>query len=182
MKNLILAVLFLMVFTSCSKSQDSIPKVWSSVQYNYTAGPLPPPYHHSFDISVNSDGDSKLIYRLGYDNSKEPLVYTFMVSPADIKNLDEKVVCSKLLTGNVEAIPENKHPIGGSLNKVRIIIPNPNPDLDQPPRVIESPYFPTEDYKDGLQDLYDFIKTLVPVETWNDVSLKKEEYEKSFKK
>jgi hypothetical protein len=171
-----------MVFTSCSKSQDAVDSKWSSVQYYYSCGPLPPPYQYSFDLSVNGDGTGVLIYRLGNDVNKEPLVYNFTVCPCDLKTLNGKVENSDLLSGKVEAVPENKHPIGGSLERARIIIPNPNPDLDQPPRVIESPYFPTDEYKQNLKELYDFIKTLVPKETWSDVSAKQTEYESNYKK
>lgn len=182
MKNIILAVLLLMIFTSCSKSQDTVKASWSSVQYYYTRGPLPPPYHFSFDLSVNGDGSGVLIYRLGYDVNKEPLVYNFTVDSDGLKSLNCKVESSNLLSGKVEAVPENKHPIGGPLERVRIIIPNPNPDLDQPPRVIESPYFPTDEYKQNLQELYEFIKTLVPKETWFDINGKQTEYEANYKK
>jgi len=182
MKNIIFVVLLLIVFTSCSKSQDSTKATWSSVQYYYTRGPLPPPYHFSFDLTVNGDGTGILIYRLGYDASSEPLVYNFTVNPDELSTLNCKVKNSKLLTGKVEAVPENKHPIGGPTERVRIIIPNPNPDLDQPPRVIESPYFPLDEYKQDLQELYEYIKKLVPEKTWFDINGKQTEYEANYKK
>jgi len=181
MKNLIFALLMLAVFTSCAKSQDSLFKDWSDVQYFYTAGPLPPPYHYSYDVAVNRNGVSILTYRLGYETNKDPLTYNFNVCADDLKLLEEKIVSSNLASGKIEAVPEGRHPIGGSLNKVRLICTNPNPDLDQPPKMIESPYFPKDEYKENLQELYDFIKKLVPEDVWTDVKTKKEEFEKSMK-
>ena len=40
------------------------------------------------------------------------------------------------------------------IQNVKITIVNPDPNLDQPPRVIETPYFPIEEYKEGLGNLY----------------------------
>ena len=171
----------LTVFTSCTKSQDINIKDWSVVRYYYSRGPLPPPYHYSFEITVNNGGSSMLNYYLGYDNNT-PLVYNFTVSTDDLKLLEEKIGNSNLASGKVESMPENEHPIGGPLNKVKLIITDPNPDLDQPPKVFESPYFPKEEFKKNLQELYEFIEKLVPGDVWLDVGGKKTEYETNYKK
>ncbi len=181
MKNLIFIFLMLAVLTSCSKSQDVTPVDWASVQYFYSRGPLPPPYHYSFEIVVNKDGNSALNYHLGYGENP-PLYYTFMVTPEDLKLLDEKVCQSKLPSGIVEAVPENEHPIGGSTEYARLIITNSNPDLDQPPKVFQSPVFPKAEFKSDLNELYEFIKKLVPGDVLLDVEGKKTEFEKNFKK
>ncbi len=181
MKNILFTFLMMVVLTSCSKSQDTGLENWTSIQYHYSAGPLPPPYHYSYQISVNKDGASVVNYHLGYDNNYPSLDYNFTVSAEDLKLLEEKICQSKLATGKVESVPENTHPIGGSLNRVRLTITNPNPDLDQPPQVIESPYFPKEEFKNDLQELYDFINKLVPGDVWLEINGKKTEYETNYK-
>jgi len=182
MKNLIFVLLIITIFTSCSKSQDNILKDWSAIQYHYSRGPLPPPYHYSFQITINKDGASILSYHLGYDDNYPSLDYNFTVSPDNLLLLEEKICISKLASGKIEKVPENQHPVGGSLNNVKLIITDPNPNLDKPPTVIESPYFPKEEYKKGLVELYDFIEKLVPDEVWLDVAGKKVEYETNYKK
>jgi hypothetical protein len=171
----------MVVLTSCSKSQDISIKDWSAIQYYYSSGPLPPPYHFSYEITINNGGSSMLNYYLGYDN-KAPLIYNFTVSQEDLKQLEDKIVNSNLISGKIESLAENKHPVGGSLNKAKLIIADPNPDLDQPPRVIESPYFPKEEFKENLQELYEFLKKLVPADVWLDVNGKTTEYEANNKK
>ncbi|MCX6159293.1 MAG: hypothetical protein WCK13_05145 [Ignavibacteriota bacterium] len=181
MKNLLFTLLMLAVITSCSKSQDNTHTDWSSCQYFYSKGPLPPPYHYSFEVTINNDGAGALNYHLGYGENT-PLNYTFKVSPEDLKLLGKKICHSKIASGNVDEVSESNHPVGGPTEYARIIITNSNPDLDQPPRVFQSPVFPKEEFKSDLKELYEFVRSLVPGEVWLDAEGKKTEYETNFKK
>jgi hypothetical protein len=170
----------LAVITSCSKSQDDSHTDWSSCQYFYSRGPLPPPYHYSFEITVNKDGNGAINYHLGYGENT-PLNYTFTVSAEDLKLLENKVCQSKIATGNIVE-NEGNHPVGGPTEYARIIVPNPNPDLDQPPRVFQSPVFPKDEYAEGLKELYESVQKLVPGEVWLEINGKQTEYQTNFKK
>jgi hypothetical protein len=180
MKNILFTLLMLAVITSCSKSQDNPHTDWSSCQYFYSKGPLPPPYHYSYEVIINNDGAGALNYHLGYGENT-PFNYTFTVFPKDLKLLDEKICQSKIASGIIDAVSENEHPIGGPTDYARIIITNPNPDLDRPPQVLQSPVFPKVEFKDGLNELYESVRKLVPAEIWLDVEGKKTEYEANFK-
>ncbi len=168
------------MLTSCSNSKHTSDSSWTSIQYSYSSGPLPPPYHFNYDITVNSDCTAALSYRLGYEDS-QPLNYTFTVPKEKLKLLNEKIAASQIASGKIEAVPENKHPVGGSLENAKLVVTKSNPDLDQPPKAFESPYFPEEKYKKNLDDLYAFIKSLVPQSTWDDINAKKTEYESKHK-
>jgi hypothetical protein len=181
MKNILFTLLMLAVLTSCSKSQDDSHTDWSSVQYIYSRGPLPPPYHYNYNISVNKDGSGAVNYNLGYGENT-PLNYTFTVSSEDIKLLSEKICKSKITSDKVAPVPENEHPIGGQTEYAKVVITNPNPDLDQPPKVYQSPVFPKEEFKSDLNELYEFIQKLVPKDVWFDVNGKQTEYQSNFKK
>jgi hypothetical protein len=181
MKNLLYGFFFLAVIASCTNSQDVTSNEWSAIQYYYSSGPLPPPYHYSYDITTNNDGTSSLNYRLGYDEQIPPINYSYTVSKENLKLLTEKIANSKLTTGKIDAEPENKHPVGGSLERVRLIVTKADPDLDQPPKAFESPYFPTVSYKKNLEELYLFITKLVPDSIWSDVKIKKSEFESKNK-
>lgn len=171
----------LAVIASCTNSQDVSTNEWSAIQYFYNSGPLPPPYHYSYEITVNNNGESALNYRLGYDEQRAPINYTFNITKENLKRLSEKIRTSQIATGKIEAVPENQHPIGGSLERIRLIITKADPDLDQPPKAIESPYFPTEKYKKNLEELYSFINKLVPDSIWSDIKAKKTEFESQNK-
>lgn len=180
MKYTILLLLVFSILASCSNSQQNADSSWTSIQYSYSSGPLPPPYHYSYDITVNSDCTASLNYLLGYEES-QPLNYNFKVTIDKIKLLNDKITASQIATGKIEAVPENKHPVGGSLEKVKLIVTKSNPDLDQPPKAFESPYFPVEKYKNNLEELYTFIKSLVPENIWNEVKAKKSDFESKNK-
>lgn len=177
MKNLLFGLIILSIIASCTISQDVRPNEWSAIQYFYDSGPLPPPYHYNYEVTINNDGASSLSYRFGYDEQNSPISHSFIVSKENLKILSEKISVSQLSTGKVESVPENQHPIGGSLERVRLIITKANPDLDQPPKAIDSPYFPTKKYKKNLEELYSMVNKLVPDSIWSDVKTKKSEYE-----
>ncbi len=181
MKNLLFVLIMLSFFVSCSKSQEESSVNWASVQYFYSRGSLPPPYHYNFSITVNNDGTSALNYNLGYGENP-PLNYAFTVKPEDLKLLSNKINASPLASEKTESLSEKDNPVGGPTDYIRIIITNSNPDLDQPPKVIQSPVFPKEEFKKDLNDLYEFVKKLVPSDVWLDVNGKQTEYETNFKK
>ena len=186
MKIIIFAILLLSNLYSCSNSQNQVsdnPVGWASVQLFYECGPLPPQYRYDYSISINRDGIGNFACNLGYDKSLPAIIYNFKLSNDSLEILDKAIKESNVLTEKIEAMPENMHPIGGSTYKVRIILPGQKGDslTDRPPRVIETPEFPLEKYKPALEKLYDAIKTTVPKSYWDDLELKKKEFEANYK-
>ena len=164
-----------LLIISCAGSQN-VPK-WSSVSLMYESGPLPPKYQYSYTVTINNNGDGGVVCFVGADPSNSSLTYDFKCSPENIKKIGEAIKTSKILEDNIPEMPEGKRPIGGHLEKVRVILVNENPNLDQPPKVKESPYFPDEKYRANLNSLYEIIQKLVPQNIWDDIEKKKSEYQ-----
>ncbi|MCE1166000.1 MAG: hypothetical protein LWX07_11435 [Bacteroidetes bacterium] len=179
MKNFIVILALMLMTASCTKSQDMN---WTSLTYEFSAGPLPPPYHYQYSISINHDGSANMMYKLGYDDKDPAYNYSFTVDPEAMRELDNKIKESQLLDAKLEAMPENEHPVGGPLNRVVIYRVNSDPNLDQPPQVFEAPYFPKREYMKGLVGLYDYIDGLVPDDVNSDISAKKTEFESEHKR
>ena len=51
-----------------------------------------------------------------------------------------------------------------------------NPNEDRPPKVYETPYFPDDEHREGLNKMYDYIENLVPKEYKDEATLKRDEY------
>jgi len=186
MKIIIFVILFLSNLYSCSNSQNQIsekPDGWASVQLFYESGPLPPQYHSDYSISINRDGIGNFACNLGYNKSLPAIIYNFKLSDDTLDILDKAILESNVLSTKFESMPENKHPIGGSITKIRIILPSQRGDslTDRPPKVIETPEFPLEKYKTVLDKLYDAIKTSVPKTVWDDFELKRKDFEANYK-
>jgi hypothetical protein len=139
---------------------------------------MPPPYFYSYSILINSD-DASGFLKYAFDYSQEdnpPLEYKLTFSEEQMGILNEAIKESKVLCEEIESVPDSLQPIGGSVQNVKITIVNPDPNLDQPPRIIETPYFPIEEYKEGLENLYETINKLVPENIWEEIKTKKDEY------
>lgn len=167
----------LLIFASCSTSQ--VEDKWSSVNYMFESGPLPPKYQYSYNITINSNFDGGLVAFIGADPSNSSLTYEFKIPKDSMKYLNDAIKKSKILIEEITEEPEGNRPVGGHFEKVRVIIVNDNPILDQPPRVKESPYFPAKKYRQGLYSLYETIQSYVPESIWDDFNAKKEEYQKN---
>jgi len=178
MKNIIQKIslfFILLIFASCSTSQTG--EKWSSLSYMYDSGPLPPIYQYSYTITLNTNCEGGVVAFIGADPSNPSLTYEFKFSKDSIKILDNAVRKSKILEEEIGKLPEGQHPIGGYLEKVRVVLFDDNPNLDRPPRVKESPYFPIDKYKEDLQNLYKTIVAFVPQKVWDDFEVKKQEYQ-----
>jgi hypothetical protein len=143
---------------------------------------MPPPYFYSYSILINSD-DASGFLKYAFDYSQEdnpPLEYKLTFSEEQMGILNEAIRGSKVLCEEIESVPDSLQPIGGSVENIKITIVDPNPDLDQPPRIIKTPYFPIEKYKEGLENLYETINKLVPESIWEEIKTKKDEYIKQY--
>lgn len=174
MKNIILILIAGFLIVSCSHSQDNKHE-WTTAEYFYRTGSVPPPYHYEYDVIINSNGESSVVLRLGYSNEPSG-TYSFQLSEEDITALTKCMGKSGLFDNTINSLPENEIPIGGSTNKIRVTYVNPDPNLDQPPRVYDVPYFPEEQYQAGLNKLYEKIRSLVPQSIWSDINNKTREH------
>jgi len=176
MKTVRFFLLFGALVFSCSNSQVGVNGFkWSSVHYFFDSGPLPPKYHYDFMISINNDGHGNFVYNYGYDKGTPSATYELSVPKDSIALLDAVILESRILDNDIKPVPDNERPIGGSIKKIRVILPDTNRFLDRPPKVIESPEFPEKKYRTGLNKLYEIVERQVPVKIWDELKMKREE-------
>ncbi|MGA2668027.1 MAG: hypothetical protein ABSF32_03815 [Ignavibacteria bacterium] len=171
-----LNLLFVFFITSSAYCQYA----WTDLIYHYQTGSIPPPHYFEYNLNINSGGTATLVYFPGYFQDTS-WVYNFTIKEDDIKSLNDSIISSKALSEPIKEMPEHKHPIGGSMQNVTFILPQ-DPGLDQKPPTLVIPFFPQPQYKDALDNLYSSIKSLVPQSIWDEISAKKEDYMKNYKK
>lgn len=154
-------ILFLIAFAgfNCSSSQHYTE--WSVVQLNHESGPIAPEYQYSYSITVNWNKTCEYLYTYPIGGEKK-LQYQFTINNEQFDGLQEAIEKSKLIGREIPKLKDEEIPIGGSLTNAKVIIVDPDPNSDKPPKVYESPYFPSKEYKTNLESLYKFINNLVP--------------------
>lgn len=173
MKKISLLLAVLSVFSTAANGQYR----WSELSYYFSNGSLPPPYHYSFEITVNTGATGVIVYYPGYAKDST-WVYNFEISESGIKKIDEAIIRSNVLNDKIPELPNEKIPDGGSSQNLTITLPQ-DPNLDQVPTRIITPYYPEESYKEMLEGIYSVIKEAVPKNIWDEINTKKEEYQKS---
>jgi hypothetical protein len=145
---------------------------WTDIQYHYQTGSIPPPYYYSYDVFISASGSGNLYYHGGYssDSTRTDSAFSFNVNSKDLSALNKLIFKNKILTREIETLPRDKTPIGGSLQNVLITLAQ-DPRLDRKPMRIETPYFPaSEKDKRILDQIYNKVKFMVPLDIWDAVS------------
>lgn len=155
--------------------------VWTGIIYHYQTGSIPPPHYYSYDLTINNDGVGLLVYSPGYGGDTS-WNYNMTIDEASINKLNDEIQKSKVLIGSIQSLPKDKQPIGGPILYVTIILNDTNPNADHPPTNIVTPYFPTQEYKEALDSLYNTIIKLVPQSVWDEIDRDKEAYTKKHSK
>ncbi len=161
------------MFTTASNGQYS----WSEITYYYNIGSLPPPYHYSFEITVNTGIAGVIVYYPGYEKDST-WVYNFEISESRLKKINEAIIRSNVLNDQIPELPNDKIPDGGSSQNLTITLPQ-DPSLDQTPPRIVTPFYPEESYEEKLGGIYSVIKEAVPNYIWDEINTKKEEMKNS---
>jgi hypothetical protein len=165
-------VLIIGLFASACQAPISTAKTPLSspadlkITYGWSTGALPPKYHYSYEIVIQADGSGQFIYQQGYtgDGAPVPSVNAFAVPLEKMNQLYQLLLRKNFLRTEWA----KKEPlIGGSSSDMQIItegktfsIPNDAVMIDQ-------------DRSDAAE-VYDFIKTLVPVSIWDDLTKKRQ--------
>lgn len=177
MINKLLLVFVLLVSTrygSCEEADNGLKDDWSLLEYHFHVGALPPPYYYEYKIIISSAGEGHLIYQIGYpDTGSNVLKYSFTIKKKYLKSLKKELRSSKIL--NTEISPSPDIPEGGSSASLKITIANPDPNLDQPPRIVNIPSYPDRKYENILKKIYDKIKKCVPQDIWNEAEQKRKD-------
>jgi hypothetical protein len=86
-----------------------------------------------------------------------------------------------VLNETIPELPKEKIPDGGPSQNITITLQQ-DPNLDQTPPKIATPYFPEESYKETLAGIYSIIKNMVPDSVWTEINGRKAEYIKNNEK
>jgi hypothetical protein len=136
------------------------------ITYGWNTGALPPKYHYSYEIVIQADGSGQFIYQQSYagEGAPMPSVSVFTVPNEKINQLYQLLLTKKILRTEWA---KNEPLIGGSSSDMQIVaegktfsIPNDTVMINQ-------------DRSDSAE-VYDFIKTLVPVSIWDDLTKKRQ--------
>ncbi|MBN1633673.1 MAG: hypothetical protein JW917_05870 [Ignavibacteria bacterium] len=177
MKYLLFLFVILTISFSCGNTQENT-KEWGILEYSFWNGPVSPEYQYSYQIIINKDKSGVLQY--SFPTSKD-LEYRFIISDEQLETLTGKLNESGIFKGEIPALPNEEIPDGGINESVKIIFPNPDPNLDQPPKVISSPVYPQTSYKINLDRLYSCINELVPKDLKADAESKRLNYIENLK-
>jgi hypothetical protein len=158
MKNFIFLIMIFAVGFSCGNTQE-INRNWEILDYSFSSGPVSPEYQYGYRIIINYDRSCFIQYFIpGSDNFE----YTFSIINEQMEMLNIKLNECRIFDDDIPSLALEEIPDGGSNETVSITVPNPDPNLDQPPRVFSSPVYPQEPYKTNLDKLYSYINELVP--------------------
>jgi len=174
MKKLLLIFIFLSSF-SCSKSQDKGSEPWSAITYNLSGGQISQGYQNNYSVIINSDKSCVFVYRF----PENDLTRDFTIDDNMLTKLSELIVAAKILESEITTDP--MYALSADMRSCQIVFKQNDPNLDQPPKVIKVPFNPSDEFKDGLNNLYNFIETLIPGETRMDFESKRDEYFKNKK-
>lgn len=171
MKKLFTVISFLIISITVTEAQY----IWRELTYHYQTGSVAPPYFYKYDLTIDNSGKGALVYYPGYSEDSV-WRYDLQLSSESLKELQEVISSSTVLTDSIEALEPDKTPIGGSLQNLIIILTDTS-SANLLTKTITTPYFPKKKkYRESLPQLYDKIKSFVPSEFWTELQTKKEQY------
>jgi hypothetical protein len=176
MKKIIFLILNLLIISGFSLAQTK----WTEVTYHYQTGTIPPPHYYKYDFTVNSSGFGTLVYFPDY-SEMTTWVYAVKLTEEEIAKLDRAITQSNILNETIPSLPDSMLPIGGPLQNLTIMMEQ-DPNLDQLPPRISIPYFPSKEYEEKVDGVYNEIKNLIPQSTWDEIKTRKDEFIKNYGK
>lgn len=143
-----------------------------SIKLKWNTGSLPPPYNYSYDISCGSGLNGSFEYQGGHGLSQtpEPWITDFDIS-AD--NMDDLYVLLEKNDFFRDKWEKSEPSIGGSYTIIKISANSKNYEI--PPDF----ELKTEDTQ-KINEVADFINSLVPEKIWIEMQRQQSEFEKSY--
>ncbi len=157
-----------MVLTGCRKTNSSKPKDFSFV-YQWNTGALPPQYHYSYEIKVDSAGQGEFIYQPGYNGEDTAPEWktSFAINVSQLDDLYRLIVEKDLFRTEWA---EGELSIGGSSSDLTFIMSGKEYRLPNDAGMI------TTD-RQSVQEVFDQIKAFVPLSIWDEMQIRQKEYE-----
>ena len=136
------------------------------ITYGWNTGALPPKYHYSYEIVIQADGSGQFIYQQSYagDGAPMPSVSTFIVPAEKMNQLYQLLLTKNILR---TAWAKNEPLIGGSSSDMQIVAEGKTFSIPNDAVMIN------QDRSDSAE-VYDYIKALVPVSIWDDLTKKRQ--------
>ncbi len=169
----ILPTLFIIgILTTACQAPNLTPKPTVAfpadlkITYGWNTGALPPKYHYSYEIVIQADGSGQFIYQQSYAGDEKPMpsVSTFIVPAEKMNQLYQLLLTKNILR---TAWAKNEPLIGGSSSDMQIVADGKTFSIPNDAVMI------VKDRSDSAE-VYDFIKALVPVSIWDDLTKKRQ--------
>lgn len=148
---------------------------WAKLEYYFNVGSLPPPYHYSYTITINSEGKGELVYISGYqEKDKTYIGHPFELDNNKLESLKNAVKESVVLDLDIKTRPNEQIPDGGHSDCLKIFGLNSSNPADELVVLKTIPSYPELKYESTLNKLYKVIQNSVPDDLWNEVKSPKE--------
>ena len=145
----VILLLFFGLFAE-SKAQTQ----WESIEYYYTAGPVSPDYMYDYTIFLGADGQGYIFYR----NIDTTHKFAFELGADQVQALTDDLILSGIFTTNYKGVPVSERPLGGWRNNAILVYTDSSGEVVHK----NTPFYPQEEYKEGLNNLYVTIKSYAP--------------------
>lgn len=141
-----------------------------SVQYEWRAGSMPPPYHYEYTIRVGPGSEGQIVYLPDYQSEGVPTwTETITVTSRQLGDLYALVVDRKLLREKWGRVQDP--PVGGSVQWAEITAGG---------KTYKVPTQLQGFQESAAASLYEAVKALVPQATWDKLEAQREQYVKDY--
>ncbi len=141
-----------------------------SVDYEWRAGTMPPPYHYEYSILIGPGEQGQIVYQPDYDSENVPTwSEEFTVTRQQLSDLYNLVVDRKLLREKWGKVTDP--PVGGSLQWAEI--------------TAHGKTYKIPSHLQGFQEeaagtLYEAVRGMVPQETWDKLEARRQRYMEDY--
>jgi hypothetical protein len=159
------SLLMLTLLVACTPAAAAVPTDFALV-YVWREGSLPPPYHYSYQITLNADGTGMIAFTPDYAGPAVPTwEEPFQLSAADLATFYQALVDEGLLRERWRA--ESDPPVGGSSAELQVTANR---------RAITIPSFVVERQQGQAVAIHTLIEAQVPEPIWAKLRAQHEAY------
>ena len=156
--------------TACTFTPAQRPDDFS-LSFSWNTGSLPPQYHYTYTITIDSGGKGEFTYQPGYEQDEVDLwQITFTLTAQEMDNLYQYIAENELMRSSWK---EGKKLLGGSGTSMRITADGKEYHV---PSISEV----TDDDRTTINAAMDYINNLVPKNIWDEMNARQQEYSESF--
>lgn len=138
------------------------------VQYEWRAGPLPPPYHYEVTIEIRGSGEGVIVMIPDYPTDQAPVwTETFSIAREALDQFCAKLAAEGLWTEPWRSLDEPL--LGGSSESLTVTGHS---------RTVSVPPFPAHDQKARAAAIVGAVKGLVPKSLWEKLDGQRQQYQR----